>query len=154
MPIRWHEQANSKEDGSKSRPVNQQRYKNQTDNGSETRPVAQFKNQTEEMPLENNTNKQQNVSPVVAVDNLESFQLLRQAGFDDDVALELSGSRGLLEIKQQIEWLPHRNAERNSLGMLRKAIQGDWSKPDSIINSEKKQQRVEKDQTETTQGGD
>ena len=115
--VRWHEQANSKGNGSKTRPVNQQRYKNQTDNGSETRPVAQFKNQTEEMPLENNTNKQQDVSSdsVVAVENLESLSLLQQAGFDEDVVLELSEKRGLEEIKQQIEWLPHRNPERGIL---------------------------------------
>ncbi len=149
--IRWHQQANRKGDGTKTRPVKKLRYKNQTDNGSETRPVEQFKNQTEEMPLKNNTNKQQTVSPVVAVENLESFEMLREAGFDEDVALELSGSRGLLEIKQQIEWLPHRNAERNSLGMLRKAIQGDWSKPESICNAEKKQLCIENDQTEATQ---
>ena len=57
------------------------------------------------------------------------------------------------EIKQQIEWLPHRNAERNPLGMLRKAIQGDWSKPDSICNTEKKQQRQQQDQEQATQEG-
>ena len=98
--VRWHEQANHQGDGSKTRPVHQQRYKNQTDNGSEIRPVAQFKNQTEEMPLKNNTNKQQDVfsDSVVAVENLDDtkkFELLRQAGFDEDVALELSEKRGL-----------------------------------------------------------
>lgn len=148
--IRWHKQANHQEDGSKTRPVITQRYKNQTGNGSETRPVEQFKNQTEEKPLKNNTYKQQDDS-VVAVDDLESIQLLRQAGFDEAVALELSEGRGLQEIKQQIEWLLHRNAERNPLGMLRKAIQGDWSKPDSIISTEKKQQLIEKHQMQATQ---
>lgn len=149
--LRWQEQANSEGSGSKTRPVNQQQSKNQTDNGSETRPVERSKNQTEEKPHKNNTYKQQSESPVVAVENLESFELLRQAGFDEDVALELSGSRGLKEIKEQIEWLPHRKPERNSLGMLRKAIQGDWSKPDSICNAEKKQQRLQKNQTEATE---
>ena len=150
--VRWHEQANSKGNGSKTRPINQQRYKNQTDNGSKSRPVAQFKNQTEEMPHQNNTNKQQIVfSDSVVVENLESLKLLQEAGFDEDVALELSQKRGLQEIQQQIEWLPHRNAERNSLGMLRKAIQGDWLKPDAIITTEKKQQRAENDQKQATQ---
>ncbi len=150
--VRWHEQVNHQPNGSKTRPVIGQRYKNQTDNGSETRPVGQFKNQTEEMPLKNNTYKQTD-SSVVAVENLESLELLRQAGFDEHVALELSQKRGLQEIKQQIEWLPHRNPERNSLGMLRKAIEADWSKPDSIINVEKKQQRQQQDQKHATQEG-
>ncbi len=90
------------------------------------------------------------------IKNLEtskSFQILRQAGFDKHVALDLSQKRGLGEIQKQIDWLPHRNPERNSLGMLRKAIQGDWSKPDSIVNTEKKQQRQQQDQKQATQEG-
>ena len=35
--------------------------------------------------------------------------------------------------------------------MLRKAIQNDWSKPETICNAEKKEQRIEKDQTKATQ---
>lgn len=150
--IRWREQANSKENGSKTRPVIGQRYKNQTDNGSKSRPVEQFKNQTEEKPLKNNTNKQQN-EPVVAVEKLDSFELLRQTGFDEDVALELSQKRGLSEIKQQIEWLPHRNPERNSMGMLRKAIEAGWSKPESVSSEEKKQRRQQLSQERASQEG-
>jgi hypothetical protein len=35
------------------------------------------------------------------------------------------------EIQQQIDWLPKRNADRNKLGMLRRAIEEKWSKPDT-----------------------
>ena len=75
--IRWHEQVNHQGNGSKTRPAIQQQCKNQTANSSETRPVEQFKNQTEEMPLKNNTNKQQDVfsDSVVAVENLGITQL-------------------------------------------------------------------------------
>ncbi len=154
--VRWHGQANHQGNGSKTRPVRQQRYKNQTDNGSETRPVGQSKNQTEEKPLKNNTYKQQDDSTVAAVENMENtkkLELLRQAGFDEVVALELSQKRGLEEIQKQIDWLPCRNPERNSLGMLRKAIEADWSKPDSIINAEKKHQRQQQYQKQATQEG-
>ena len=51
----------------------------------------------------------------------------------------------------RLNGLPHRNPERNSLGMLRKAIESDWSKPDSIISTEKKQQRIQQNQIEATQ---
>lgn len=150
--IRWQQQANHQQGGSKTRPANKKRYKNQTDNGSETRSVERFKNQTEEKPHKNNTYKQQNNS-VVAVDlkNTKRFQLLQQAGFDENIAVKLSQKRGLEEIQKQIEWLPCRNPDRNSLGMLRRAIEEGWSKPDSIICEEKKQQRQQKDQKQATQ---
>jgi hypothetical protein len=146
--IRWQEQANAGGGGSKSRPAKKKRSKNQTSHSSGTRPAERSKNQTEEITPENNTDKQQTIA---AVENLESFNLLRQAGFDESVALELSESRGLDEIQQQINWLPHRNPDRNSLGMLRKAIQNDWSKPDSICNAEKKEQRLQNDQTKASE---
>ncbi|QDT45683.1 hypothetical protein Pan241w_58100 [Gimesia alba] len=149
--IRWHEQANREKNSSKTRPATRQRYKIQTSNSSETRPAKRFKNQTEEKPQENNTNKQQDEPTVAAVENLESFQLLQQAGFDDGIARDLSQKRGLEEIKQQIEWLPHRNPDRNSLGMLRRSIEGNWLKPDSLLFKEKKQQRLQKSQAQGTQ---
>ncbi|QDV48463.1 hypothetical protein [Gimesia fumaroli] len=146
--IRWHEQAHREVSGSKTRPAIRQRYKIQTSNGSETRPAERFKNQTEEKPQENNTDKQQNKPTVVAVENLESFQLLQHAGFDDEIARDLSQKRGLEEIQQQIEWLSHRNPDRNSLGMLRRAIEGNWLKPDSLLIKEKKQQHFQSNHTE------
>lgn len=149
--IRWYEQANHEVSGSKTRPATRQRYKIQTSNGSETRPAERFKNQTEEKPQENNTDKQQNESTVAAVENLESVQLLQHAGFDDEIAKDLSQKRGLKEIQQQIDWLPHRNPDRNSLGMLRRAIEGNWLKPDSLLIQEKKQQSLQNNHVEAVE---
>ncbi len=147
----WYEQANHEVSGSKTRPATRQRYKIQTRNGSETRPVQRFKNQTVEKPQENNTDKQQNEPPVAAVENLKSFQLLQHAGFDDEIAKDLSQKRGLKEIQQQIDWLPHRNPDRNSLGMLRRAIEGNWLKPDSLLIQEKKQQSLQNNHAEAVE---
>jgi len=151
--VRWHDQANTEADSSKTRPATRQRYKVQTSNGSETRPAERFKNQTEEKPQENNTDKQQNEPAVVAVavENLESFQLMQQVGFDDEIARDLSQKRGLEEIQQQIDWLPHRNPDRNSLGMLRRAIEGSWLKPDSLLIQEKKQQSLQNNHAEAVE---
>ena len=41
-------------------------------------------------------------------------------------------------IQQQIDWLPMRNAERNPLGMLRRAIEDDWAPPASVVANEKR----------------
>lgn len=149
--IHWHEQANVGGNGSKTRPADGEQYKNQTSSGSKTRPVERFKNQTKEITPINNTYKQQNVVAVENVKTTKRFQILQEVGFDEDVALELSQKRGLDEIQQQIEWLPHRNPDRNSLGMLRRAIETGWSKPESICNEEKKKQRLQKDQKQEAQ---
>jgi hypothetical protein len=149
--IRWHEQANLEGYGTKTRPVDSERYKNQTNNGTETRLAKRFKNQTEEITPENNTYKQKDVAAVEILKNTKRFQILREAGFDESVALELSESRGLDEIKKQIDWLPHRKPDRNSLGMLRRAIEIGWSKPELIKNLENKEQRLQKDQIEAVQ---
>ncbi len=151
--VKWLDKGTNKKSTAKSLPDKFQQGKNHTGNPAIKLPEQDGKKPTDTKTLENNTDKQQDDSSVVAVENLESLELLRQAGFDEDVALELSRKRGLLEIKQQIEWLPHRNPERNSLGMLRKAIESNWSKPDSIINAEKKQQRQQQDQKQATQEG-
>ena len=56
--------------------------------------------------------------------------LLRKAGFDDPTARFLAKRHSLDVIQRQIEWLPLRGAARNRLGLLRRAIEQDWPKPE------------------------
>ena len=56
--------------------------------------------------------------------------LLVQAGFDTPAAHRLAQGRPLELIQNQLEWLPLRSPSRNRLGLLRRAIEGNWPKPE------------------------
>lgn len=60
----------------------------------------------------------------------EAVELLTKAGFDQAAAEKLAQKRPLDVIRRQIEWLPLRNTSRNRLGLLRRAIEQDWAKPE------------------------
>ncbi len=64
---------------------------------------------------------------------LSGYALLRQTGFDDRVAKQLAGKCSPEVIRRQIEWLPLRRTTRNRLGLLRRAIEGDWAKPEGQL---------------------
>ena len=66
-------------------------------------------------------------SPAVAV--ASGFDLLVQAGFEEDTARQLASRRSREIIQRQLEWLPLRSAKHNRLGLLRRAIELNWSKP-------------------------
>jgi hypothetical protein len=57
--------------------------------------------------------------------------LLLQSGFDLGCARRLAEAKTLAVIQRQIEWLPLRHSNRNRLGLLRAAIEGDWPKPEA-----------------------
>lgn len=58
----------------------------------------------------------------------ESFDLLREQGFDDDAAKRLA-VYPLPHIQKQIELLASRKPSRNPLGLLRRAIEGNYGAP-------------------------
>ncbi len=145
--VRWRSKANSADNGSKYGPVKFEQFKRWTSNGSETGPEERFKKWTKEKTEVNNTNKQQ---PAVAVEYSEANQLLIDAGFDKDIVAEISRNRGVDEIRQQIKWLPSRNVSRNPLGMLRRAIEEQWSNPESIP-LQKTPQPSKRDKSESTE---
>lgn len=58
------------------------------------------------------------------------YDLLLKAGFDHETALRLAQKCSVEVITCQIDWLPGRNATRNRLGLLRRAIEQNWPKPD------------------------
>jgi hypothetical protein len=59
-----------------------------------------------------------------------AFELLRKVGFDEKDAKLLARSKSQELIQQQIEWLPRRNITQSCLGMLRRAIEGNWRNPE------------------------
>jgi hypothetical protein len=65
-----------------------------------------------------------------------AFELLAKAGFDPPTAQRLARRRPLEVIQRQIDWLPLRHSTRNRLGLLRRAIEGDWCKPDGAPEAE------------------
>lgn len=71
--------------------------------------------------------------PAAAVSALE---LLAKVGFDPPTAQHLARRRPLEVIQRQIDWLPLRHSSRNRLGLLRRAIEGDWCKPDGAQEAE------------------
>lgn len=136
--VHWRPSGTSEPTSSETLPVRLDQFKKPTSTSSETRPTHQFKRPTNRKTNSKDTSKQQH-NIVVAVENSEAHQLLIDAGFDQKTATTLSRSRGVEEIKQQIAWLPKRNADRNSLGMLRRAIEENWAPPETIALLEKSQ---------------
>ena len=88
-------------------------------------PKAQPKKKTKA----ENTSKQQHNVPAVDVKHLQSYELLRDAGFDEQVAKNLSKTNSFDDIQQQITWLEKRNPRKNPIGLLRRAIEENWSQP-------------------------
>ena len=58
-----------------------------------------------------------------------AIELLRDEGFDATTAEKLASKYAIEQIIHQIEWIDERHVRQNRIGMLRKAIEQDWSKP-------------------------
>lgn len=59
----------------------------------------------------------------------EAASLLKKEGFDGRTARALASGYDRESVLRQIEWLPERNATRNRIGLLRRAIEGNWPPP-------------------------
>jgi hypothetical protein len=64
---------------------------------------------------------------------------LRQTGFDETVAQRLAARCPPEVIARQIDWLRLRNSTQNRLGLLRRAIEQDWPKPESAVEDHDQQ---------------
>lgn len=58
---------------------------------------------------------------------------LRSVGFDASAAAQLASRCSAGVIEQQIAWLPQRKADTNRLGLLRRAIEGNWPRPEASV---------------------
>ena len=118
----WHGQKNiAALDTSEIRSSHGQ--KNEAAERSEIRSSIQTK-------PENETNKQQ-VAP-----QTKAAELLKRTGFGAKAAIKLAESAPLETIERQIEWLKYRAPSRNRLGLLRKAIEENWSEPMRVGTSQ------------------
>ena len=61
--------------------------------------------------------------------------LLKKEGFDTKTAADLAGKFRPEVIRQQIQWLAQRNVTKSRVGLLRRAIEGDWPRPGSEDHS-------------------
>ena len=59
------------------------------------------------------------------------FNLLSEAGFDTQTARQLAQRHTAEVIQRQIAWLALRSPTKSRLGLLRRAIEQDWAKPET-----------------------
>lgn len=137
--------------GSKSIPEeNSERFQKYTGNSSISIPGERFQKYTDiEIKHENKTIEIQQhsrsisltdeIAAVESIDkNLEELKsLLILTGFDTKTARHLANNYSAEQIKRQIEWLPKRRSTHNKMGMLRKAIEEDWTEPQGDKSVEK-----------------
>lgn len=69
-------------------------------------------------------------APDAAAVDPASVELLVQAGFDQTGARSLAARSSAEIIRQQLEWMPLRRARHSRLGLLRRAIEQNWPKPE------------------------
>jgi hypothetical protein len=141
--LNWLAKAANPATGSKTEPGVEQ-FKNRTESGSESVLGKQFKNRTPINTSLKDTSKQQQGDQAAAKNN-PAYQLLHDAGFDEQTALDLSARRSPEEIQQQINWLEHRKPRANAIGLLRKAIEQNWPPPHAVRATERQQQAHERD---------
>ena len=141
--VKWLAQPANKECGSKRTPAENDRFRKDTSSSSETTPAKRFKKDTKEKTEKKNTDKQQTDKAVV-VDLSDSMKLLIDAGFGEPVARKLADGRSADEIRNQIDWLELRQPNDNPLGMLRRAIEDNWSAPAAITAKQQKSQATER----------
>jgi hypothetical protein len=113
-----------------------ERSENQTGNGQKNVPDRRSEKRTDIQITEtNNTLKQQGrvaagVERIHPADQTAvAFNRLREAGFDTPAARALATRYPFDQIDRQLAWIDQRRVRSNRLGMLRLAIERDWSAP-------------------------
>ena len=90
-----------------------------TSNAPKRKPADHSEKDTIETKQLNEKQKQQEAAA----------ELLRKAGFDSKTAETIAAKFHSGKIRQQLEWLPQRNITKSRVGLLRRAIEGDWPQP-------------------------
>lgn len=108
-----------------------QRFTTATRNGAESPPAQRFTSSTTRKTTPQRQQQTPDPAAAASLDETDSDQAQRLIGlgFTPDVARGLVGEFGPGEVRRQIEWLPRRNASRNRLGLLRRAIEEQWAEP-------------------------
>jgi hypothetical protein len=133
--LRWADSSPYFPTGSKSPAVisADDQFENPSGTGSEIPAVNQFEIHSDiETKQRKETSKQQHG----AADTRQAYALLREQGFAEKAANLLASRFPQSEIRQQVEWLSKRAPSYNRLGMLRRAIEENWSEPDELRHAE------------------
>ena len=136
--LRWLSDNVEETNGRKTRAEEtdlDQRSENQSGDGQKTRAAERSENPS---GLQRTTTKKtlkQQPAPSThdTADESESaaVSLLKGQGFDDVAARRLARASSVQTVLDQVEWLPLRGVKVNRLGLLRRAIEGNWPKPDT-----------------------
>ncbi len=120
-----------KVDGKRSKIVDGDRYKKV--DGNQSKKVDDIKTKTMKTKT-NTTTAPLDAGPAsndgTAAAAPGGFEVLTQTGFDTQTARNLADRYPLERIQRQIDWLSLRAPSRSRLGMLRRAIEQDWEKPE------------------------
>lgn len=83
---------------------------------------------------ETNNNPKQHVNADTVTDDAAAAccLTLTREGFDPATATRLAKAYSIERVLNQIEWLPMRGPAKNRLGLLRRAIEQNYPKPDAI----------------------
>ena len=123
--------------------VEQEVFIKRRSNSSEYVVEDQFKKQSTKKETDKRTNKQRTMD--VEIESVVS--LLRSKGFNQKAATVIASQNPADIIKRQIEWLEYRKADSNPQGLLRKAIECDWSEPEPLKQKRSlKEQRAKQEQ--------
>lgn len=139
-------QVTDKTDGSGIAPVKRSRI---VPNSSKIEPSSvpesnqpEFQNQTtiKTTSLNNPSKQHSNSADAVGDDFAKAVDLLVNQGFSLSVAQTLAKSHDYETIRKQIEWQKGRQASRNRLGMMRKAIEENWPQPEATQTTKEEEQ--------------
>lgn len=119
-----------KVDGKRSKKVDGDR--NKKVDGNEAKKVDGIKTKTMKTKTDTTTAPldPERASKEKAAAALGGFEVLTKTGFDTQTARQLADRFPLDQIQRQIDWLSLRAPSRSRLGMLRRAIEQDWEKPE------------------------
>lgn len=139
-------QVTDKADGSGIAPVKRSRI---APISSEIEPSSvpesnqpEFQNQTtiKTTSLNNPSKQHSNSADAVGENFAKAVDLLVNQGFSLSVAQSLAKSHDYEAIRKQIEWQKGRQASRNRLGMMRKAIEENWPQPEATQTTKEEEQ--------------
>lgn len=102
----------------------------------------EFQNQTtiKTTSLNNPSKQHSNSADAVGENFAKAVDLLMNQGFSLSVAQTLAKSHDYEAIRKQIEWQKGRQASRNRLGMMRKAIEENWPQPEAAQTTKEEEQ--------------
>jgi len=110
-----------------------ERHRSEKMHGNRSEKVNGINTKTESKTVQTTAEAGQ---PVAKPDAAAAVLRLVEAGFDEATARQLAQQCSPQVIQRQVDWLPLRNARQNRLGLLRRAIEHDWPKPEGASQDE------------------